>query len=210
MVRYLCELPADRGVNPAAENNHAIREAAGGGHLNVVRYLCELPADRGVNPAASYNDAIRQAAGSGHLDVVRYLCELPPDRGVDPAVDDNNVIRHAAGRGHLDVVRYLCELPANRGVRLARHNCCGLPCNHGCVVRYLYEAYFTSAKSPRCSQRWHQKQCWHTTAWRRAARSPLISLCAILGNHSRTFITVPSSSVSRQTTYRRHSRCTIV
>ena len=210
VVRYLCELRADRGVDPAGNNNNAIRTAAGGGHLHVVRYLCELPADRGVDPAGNNNGAIREAAGRGHLHVVRYLCELPADRGVDPAAGNNDAIRTAACHGRLDVVRYLCELPANRGVRPARHSCCGLPRYLAGVVRYLYGANFTSAEYFRCNKRWHQKKCWRTTTWRRAARSPLISLCAILRSHSRAFITVPSSSVSRQTTYRRQSRCNMV
>ena len=202
-VRDLC----GEGANPTAGNNQALRTAAGGGHLHVVQYLCEL---RGVDPAGNNNDAIREAAGGGHLHVVRYLCELPADRGVDPAAGNNDAIRTAACHGHLDVVRYLCELPANRGVRFARHSCCCLPRYHAGVARYLYGANFTSAEYFRCNKRWHQKKCWRTTTWRRAARSPLISLCAILRSHSRAFITVPSSSVSRQTTYRRQSRCSMV
>ena len=50
VVRYLCELPGDRGVNPGADDNYAIRWAAANGHVDVVRLLCELPGDRGVNP----------------------------------------------------------------------------------------------------------------------------------------------------------------
>ena len=83
VVRYLCELPADRGVDLSAYDNYAIRSAAVNGHVNV--YLCELPADRGVRPGAHDNSAIRWAVQYGHVNVVRYLCELPGDRGVDPA-----------------------------------------------------------------------------------------------------------------------------
>ena len=73
------QLPGDRGVNPGAHNNHAIRWAAYNGHVDVVRYLCELPGDRGVNPGAADNDATRRAATHNHLHVVRYLCAaLPP------------------------------------------------------------------------------------------------------------------------------------
>ena len=43
IVRYLCELPADRGVDPAAHLNDAIVAAAWFGHVQVVRSLCELP-----------------------------------------------------------------------------------------------------------------------------------------------------------------------
>ena len=140
VVRYLCELPLDRGVDPSANANRAVRRAVR--HLDVVRYLCELPLDRGVDPSADNNSAVRNAASRGHVDVVRYLCELPLhrgvdpsnaactshvdvvrylcelplDRGVDPSADHNHAIKTAASGGHVDVVRYLCELPLDRGV----------------------------------------------------------------------------------------------
>ena len=50
VVRLLCELPGDRGVNPGAGDNYAILSAAANGHVDVVRYLCELPGDRSVRP----------------------------------------------------------------------------------------------------------------------------------------------------------------
>ena len=116
VVRYLCELPVDRGVDPSAVGNDAVQSAAVNGHLNVVRYLCELPVDRGVDPPADDNSAVRLAAGAGHLDVVRYLCELPVDRGVDPSAVGNDAIGSATIGDHLDVVRFLCDLPVDRGV----------------------------------------------------------------------------------------------
>ena len=48
VVRYLCELPPDRGVDPSADGNYAVRYAAEKGHLNIVWYLCDLPFSRGV------------------------------------------------------------------------------------------------------------------------------------------------------------------
>ena len=68
MVRYLCELPVGRGVDPSVNDNAAVRSAARGGRLDVVRYLCELPVDRGVDPSAVLNDELP-------LDVARYLCK---------------------------------------------------------------------------------------------------------------------------------------
>ena len=110
VVQHLC----DRGANPSAGDNHAIRTAAKHGHVDVVRYLCDLPPDRGVDPSANDNHAIWAAASGGHVDVVRCLCDLPPDRGVNPSVI--LAIWTAASRGHVDVVRYLCDLPPDRGV----------------------------------------------------------------------------------------------
>ena len=80
VVRYLCELPGDRGVHPGADDNYAIRWAAQNGHVDVVRYLCESPGDRGVHPGVDDNYAIRWAAQHNYVDVVRYLCVVrPPD-----------------------------------------------------------------------------------------------------------------------------------
>ena len=106
VVQHMC----DRGANPSAGDNHAIRTAAKHGHVDVVRYLCDLPPDRGVDPSARDNRAIWDAAQCGHLDVVRYLCDLPPDRGVDP-----RVWRPATDtESLLQVARYLSCLPSNR------------------------------------------------------------------------------------------------
>ena len=117
VVRYLCELPLDRGVDPSADNNSAVVVSIQyNGQVDVMQCLCELPLDRGVNPSADNNFAVRIAACRGRVDVLRYLCELPLDRGVDPSADNNYAVYAVARRGHLDVVRYLCELPRRRGV----------------------------------------------------------------------------------------------
>ena len=116
VVRYLCELPPDRRVDPSAHQNCAIRHAARLGKADVVQYLCGLPRDRGVDPSTLHNYSIRRAAWLGHVDVVRYLCELPPDRGVDPSTLNSGAIHTAANQGHVDVVRYVLNLPPERGV----------------------------------------------------------------------------------------------
>jgi len=66
VVRYLCELPVDCGVDPSSDDNYAVRWASKEGHLDVVRYLCELPADRGVD-----RSAVRWE--EAHSNVARYL-----------------------------------------------------------------------------------------------------------------------------------------
>ena len=139
VVQYLCELPLDRGVDPAALDNYSVRTASSRGYLNVVQFLCELPLDRGVDPGANENDAVGCAASCGHLDVVRYLCELPLDRGVNPGAVNSFALQWAAFCGHLDMVEYLCGLPLDRGIdpaaddnevlRIAKH--------HKEIVRFL-------------------------------------------------------------------------
>ena len=123
VVRYLCELPLNRGVDPSAHNSRSVQWAAYNGAVDVVRYLCELPQNRGVDPSAHNNGGILHAADSGYVHVVRYLCELPRHRGVDPvrAVCFPYAMRasHAdRARTFVDLVRYLCELPLPQAVHL--------------------------------------------------------------------------------------------
>ena len=100
VVRYMCDLPRDRGGGSPRGNLGVHRTTL----TNMVRYLCELPPDRGVSPSAQSNHAIRTAACHGYVDVVRYLCELPLDRGVDPSAVNNDAIRAAAKCGHVEPV----------------------------------------------------------------------------------------------------------
>ena len=66
------EVGSKYGIDPAASDNHAIRDAAQEGHLHAVKYLMEeVDSKYGINPAASDNDAIQSAASEGHLHVVK-------------------------------------------------------------------------------------------------------------------------------------------
>ena len=122
IVRYLCELPRNRGVDPGADSNAALRFAASNGDLDVVRYLCTLPLERGVDPAAEGNEAICSAAGWGHIDIVRFLCEeVPAARGVDATAGGNAALKAAVGgswcarflgiKRWANVVLYLYDVP---------------------------------------------------------------------------------------------------
>jgi len=112
LVRYLCDLPVNVGIDPAANDNDALSNAAMYEHEDVVRLLCELPLHRGVDPAENHNQALRWAAWKGHIGIVRCLCELPPQRGVDPtdcAEMECNAMQIVAQEGHVEVMRYLCQ-----------------------------------------------------------------------------------------------------
>ena len=113
-MRYLCELPLARGVDPGASD--ALMGAVGHRHAAVVRYLCKLPLERGVHPGARDNAALQLAAEKGCVATIHTLCALPPERGVHPGVADNIVLQTAVRNGHHRAVRYLCELPPERGV----------------------------------------------------------------------------------------------
>ncbi len=91
----------DERVDPAADDNYAIRYAAENGHLQVVNRLLQ---DERVDPAAQDNDAICCAARYGHLQVVNRL--LLDDR-VDPTAQDNFAICSALVYGHAEVMNRL-------------------------------------------------------------------------------------------------------
>ena len=88
-----------KGVDPSADNNCAIRLAAGYGHHEVVKLL--LTDDR-VDPSACDNIAISESAEEGYVEVVKLLLA---DERVDPS--DGEAISWAAKNGHHQVVKML-------------------------------------------------------------------------------------------------------
>ncbi len=109
VVRYLCELPPERGVQPAHDGNLALKGAASRGHVAVVRYLWELSQSQPWRGIGSFDKALNFAAHLGHLDVVRYLCKVPGS--LDLSACGNECVRNAAWEGHLATVEYLLTLP---------------------------------------------------------------------------------------------------
>jgi hypothetical protein len=98
-------LLADPRVDPAAENNWAIRNTSFYGHASVVKLLL---ADLRVDPAAINNDAIRDASDNGHAGVVKLLMADPR---VDPAAGTNYAIEFSSRYGHESVVKLLLTDP---------------------------------------------------------------------------------------------------
>jgi len=107
IVRLLLELPVERGVNPAALSNYALRMACVYGNTEIVRLLLDLPLDRGVNPAADNNLALLNACRRCHTEIVRLLLDLPLERGVNPAARNNGALRTASANGHTEIVGIL-------------------------------------------------------------------------------------------------------
>ena len=123
VVKLLLSLPSERGVDPTADNNYAIRCASHNGHLDVVKLLLTYPK---VDPTADDNYAIQWASHNGHLEVAKLLLTLPK---VDPSADDNYAIRSSSRMGHLEVVKLLLTLPKvdpsaddNAAIRCASRN----------------------------------------------------------------------------------------
>lgn len=94
-------LLADARVDPAYDNDVAIRWASTFGHVEIVRALL---ADERVDPAAVDNAAMCMSSRFGRLAVVNLLLT---DNRVDPGADNGFAIRWASAMGHSDVVRGL-------------------------------------------------------------------------------------------------------
>jgi hypothetical protein len=69
----LLDLPLERGVNPAADENGPLRNACFWGHTEIVRMLLDLPPEKRVNPVARDNEGFRMARARGHTDIVCML-----------------------------------------------------------------------------------------------------------------------------------------
>ena len=102
-VQVVERLLKDNRVNPAVDNNYAIRYAAKNGHAKVVEMLLK---DKRVNPVVDDNFALIWAVRNGHIKVVELLLK---DNRVDPSAEKNYAIRSAAERGYIQVVKMLVE-----------------------------------------------------------------------------------------------------
>ena len=125
-------LLAHKRVNPAHDNNVAIRRACQNGHVEIVRLLL---GDSRINPTDYSKGAMQRACENGDVDIVRRILD---DGVVNPADDNNQAIRSACQYGHLNVVLVLMAdsrvNPAdcsNHAIRLACEN------GHVDVVRLL-------------------------------------------------------------------------
>jgi hypothetical protein len=93
----------DERIDPAADDNKAIRMASRNGHLPVVDRLLQ---DARVDPAAQDNQAIRLASNYGYLSVVNRLLQ---DRRVDPSALHQQAVRWASQNDYFSVVNRLLE-----------------------------------------------------------------------------------------------------
>jgi hypothetical protein len=93
----------DAYVNPAANDNAALRCAAANGHARVVELLLS---DERVDPTAAEHDALSFAAQNGHAAVVEVLLG---DERVFPGARSCAAILYAARNGHVAVVQMLAR-----------------------------------------------------------------------------------------------------
>ena len=99
----MVQLGLDAGVDPAAFNNLAIREASEDGYQDVVELLLN---DARVDPSANNYYAVHLAAMKGHKEVMASLLR---HHMIDPTAKDFFGIQWAADYGNLDVVKLLLK-----------------------------------------------------------------------------------------------------
>ena len=126
-------LLAQGDVDPARDNNAALRRASKGGHVAVV---VALLADHRVHPGACDSSALREASKHGHANVVAVLLA---DARVRPDAWFNRAIIGACDRGHADVVALLLPRvdPRMGGVDLIHLATSGSHGGHANVLRLL-------------------------------------------------------------------------
>jgi ankyrin repeat protein len=96
-VKYLLTVSK---VDPASNNNLAIRTASDFGFSKIVELLLE----NGANPAVNGNECIISASAGGKLDVVKLLLK---DQRVDPSAKGNEAIIRASIYEHQEVIDLL-------------------------------------------------------------------------------------------------------
>ena len=125
------EYLVEQGIDINADDNYALRWAAGCGYLDIVKYLVE----HGADVHAHDNHALRWATGRGYLDIVKYLVE----HGADIHAQEDYALRWAAVNDRLEVVKYLVE----HGADIHANNNHALRWAAGCgyldIVKYLEE-----------------------------------------------------------------------
>ena len=94
------------GADVHADDDVALRRAADKGHEEVVKTLLAAGADVHANDDA----ALRWAASNGYEDVVKILIAA----GADVHANDDAALRLAAGIGHEEIAKLLIAAGANR------------------------------------------------------------------------------------------------
>lgn len=89
-------------LNPNANDNQALRDAALFGNTNVVHYLLKLPT---VDPGARTNEALHDAVANGHLIIVKLLVR----KHIDPMVQANKALRIAIFKQRVKITRFLLK-----------------------------------------------------------------------------------------------------
>ncbi|KAJ3193525.1 hypothetical protein HDU82_002783 [Entophlyctis luteolus] len=92
-------------VDPAADDNYAIKTAAEANHIEVVRFLLKDPR---CDPAAEENCALEYACENGLTDVVKLLLA---DARTSPGMNGNHCFIFACRGGFIEIVRILMADP---------------------------------------------------------------------------------------------------
>jgi ankyrin repeat protein len=94
---------SDERLDPALDDDFAIRLASSNGHPNVVRLLL---ANNKVNPGALFDYALRTATENNHIEIVKLLLN---DSRVDLMNAENEAVITAIRKNYLDILKKFIE-----------------------------------------------------------------------------------------------------
>lgn len=126
IARFLCELPAHRGVHAHAFDQMALRMAIKFGKLDIVHYLLHLPAPHKVRITMERDNhrLLLGAVWGDSVHVLQFLCGFgtPRRRPCNPAAHDNELLHKATQWRAIHCVRFLLsqEQPRRQIIRFAR------------------------------------------------------------------------------------------
>lgn len=113
----IVKLMLDKGVDPSANNQIALKKASENGHLQIVKLLLK---DKRVDPSISFNYPLFSAVKYNHYKVVKLLLE---DERVDPASYYNCIIIEASRNGYHKIVKLLLEYFSLKFLNVNNLNC---------------------------------------------------------------------------------------
>lgn len=131
-------------INPAIDNNDAIKVASKNGHIAIVEILL---ANNKVDPTVLYNYPLRTAAEHNHIDIFKMLLADPRTDATDA---HNEALITAIRLANIDIIKILLThlTEKNKLADILLHECLLVATEQGYfdIVKFLYEL-FPSAPS---------------------------------------------------------------
>jgi hypothetical protein len=90
-------------VNPAHDEQCAVRWASTQGHVDVLKLLLT---NKRSGTVSAMQDALRCASKRGHVEILKLLMS---DKRVDPSMYESEALRKACEEGHVEIVKLLLK-----------------------------------------------------------------------------------------------------
>eukprot|EP01134_Creolimax_fragrantissima_P005631 CFRG5631T1 len=101
VLQYLLTISS---IDPGCDDNYALIQSCGNGHVSTARLLLGENVSRRVDPSASDNKALRMACANGHAEIVQMLLKT---RRVSTSANESECFRVACDYGQIAVVETL-------------------------------------------------------------------------------------------------------